>query len=82
MPRRRGFDVLLDSGFSPDDVAHMRRQFYEGRGEEVPDEIDTGDLSQSLRLFPFNVKPQVKVYELIMWDEQMANMREPWKNSG
>ncbi|OXG76761.1 hypothetical protein C345_06621 [Cryptococcus neoformans A2-102-5] len=45
MPRRRGFDVLLDSGFSPDDVAHMRRQFYEGRGEEVPDEIDTGDLN-------------------------------------
>lgn len=32
--------------------------------------------------FPFNVKPQVKVYELIMWDEQMTNMRGPWKNSG
>lgn len=45
--------MLLDSGFSPDDVAHMRRQFYEGRGEEVPDEIDTGDLSQSRRLFSF-----------------------------
>ncbi|WVO24957.1 uncharacterized protein IAS62_006339 [Cryptococcus decagattii] len=45
MPRRRGFDMLLDSGFSPDDVAHMRRQFYEGRGEEVPDDVNTGDLN-------------------------------------
>ncbi|KAE8542165.1 hypothetical protein D1P53_001648 [Cryptococcus gattii VGV] len=45
MPRRRGFDMLLDSGFSPDDVAHMRRQFYEGRGEEVPDDANTGDLN-------------------------------------
>lgn len=36
-PRRRGFDTLLDSGLSPEDVANMRRQFYESRGEEVPD---------------------------------------------
>lgn len=36
-PRRRGFDTLLDAGLSPEDVANMRRQFYESRGEEVPD---------------------------------------------
>lgn len=63
MPRRRGFDMLLDSGFSPDDVAHMRRQFYEGRGEEVPDDVNTGDLSGSyfffaFFFFPFNTKAQ------------------------
>lgn len=49
--------MLLDSGFSADDVAHMRRQFYEGRGEEVPDEVGTGDLSQSFRFFFSNTKP-------------------------
>ncbi|CAK9784614.1 hypothetical protein CC85DRAFT_270087 [Cutaneotrichosporon oleaginosum] len=36
-PRRRGFDALLDAGLSPEEVAAMRRQFYESRGEEVPD---------------------------------------------
>ncbi|ODO00212.1 hypothetical protein I350_06838 [Cryptococcus amylolentus CBS 6273] len=45
MPRRRGFDVLLDTGFSREDVAQMRRQFYESRGEEVPDDMDTGDIN-------------------------------------
>lgn len=45
--------MLLDSGFSPDDVAHMRRQFYEGRGEEVPDDVNTGDLSESYFFFSF-----------------------------
>lgn len=40
-PRRRGFDALLDAGLSPEEVAAMRRQFYESRGEEVPD-LDTG----------------------------------------
>lgn len=67
MPRRRGFDMLLDSGFSPDDVAHMRRQFYEGRGEEVPDDLDTGDLSEFSFLFflflPFQYQsPRWKKY--------------------
>lgn len=53
--------MLLDSGFSADDVAHMRRQFYEGRGEEVPDEVGTGDLSQSFRFFFFQYQaPKVK----------------------
>lgn len=71
MPRRRGFDMLLDSGFSPDDVAHMRRQFYEGRGEEVPDDVNTGDLSESSFFFSFFSslsipKPKVEeVHELI-----------------
>lgn len=36
-PRRRGFDALLDAGLSQEEVAAMRRQFYESRGEEVPD---------------------------------------------
>ncbi|OCF35126.1 hypothetical protein I316_03167 [Kwoniella heveanensis BCC8398] len=44
-PRRRGFDVLLDAGLSADDVAQMRRQFYESRGEEVPDHMDSGDVN-------------------------------------
>ena len=38
--RRRGFDVLLDAGLSVEDVASMRRQFYENRGEEVPEGLD------------------------------------------
>ncbi|ORX37232.1 hypothetical protein BD324DRAFT_650838 [Kockovaella imperatae] len=44
-PRRRGFDVLLDAGLSPADVANMRRQFYESRGEEVPEGMDLGDVN-------------------------------------
>nr|XP_019045443.1 hypothetical protein I302_05833 [Kwoniella bestiolae CBS 10118]OCF24373.1 hypothetical protein I302_05833 [Kwoniella bestiolae CBS 10118] len=44
-PRRRGFDVLLDAGLSADDVAAMRRQFYESRGEEVPEGIESGDVN-------------------------------------
>ncbi|WVR06491.1 hypothetical protein IAU60_003522 [Kwoniella sp. DSM 27419] len=44
-PRRRGFDVLLDAGLSPEDVALMRRQFYESRGEEVPEGMDLGDIN-------------------------------------
>ncbi|WVQ85033.1 hypothetical protein IAT38_007197 [Cryptococcus sp. DSM 104549] len=44
-PRRRGFDVLLDAGLSPADVAQMRRQFYESRGEEVPEGMDLGDIN-------------------------------------
>ena len=43
-PRRRGFDTLLDAGLSPADVANMRRQFYESRGEEVPDGLERDDL--------------------------------------
>jgi hypothetical protein len=46
-PRRRGFDVLLDAGLSAADVAQMRRQFYESRGEEVPEGMDLGDVSES-----------------------------------
>ncbi|KAK4685128.1 hypothetical protein P7C73_g5024, partial [Tremellales sp. Uapishka_1] len=41
-PTRRGFDALLDAGLSADDVAMMRRQFYESRGEEVPDGLEGG----------------------------------------
>ncbi|KAL7420772.1 hypothetical protein Q5752_004724 [Cryptotrichosporon argae] len=44
-PRRRGFDVLLDAGLSAGDVAAMRRQFYESRGEEVPDGLEAGDVN-------------------------------------
>ncbi|OCF57069.1 hypothetical protein L486_05928 [Kwoniella mangroviensis CBS 10435] len=44
-PRRRGFDVLLDAGLSADDVAAMRRQFYESRGEEVPEGMEDGDIN-------------------------------------
>lgn len=46
MPRRRGFDVLLDAGLSQADVAQMRRQFYESRGEEVPEGLDRGDVGE------------------------------------
>ncbi|GMK55149.1 hypothetical protein CspeluHIS016_0202050 [Cutaneotrichosporon spelunceum] len=42
-PRRRGFDALLDAGLSADEVAAMRRQFYESRGEEVPDGVGGDD---------------------------------------
>jgi hypothetical protein len=38
--RRRGFDALLDAGLTPAEVAQMRRQFYAGRGEEVPEGIE------------------------------------------
>jgi uncharacterized protein YqeY len=38
--------VLLDAGLSPADVAQMRRQFYESRGEEVPE--DMGETSELL----------------------------------
>ena len=48
---RRGFDVLLDAGLSAADVASMRRQFYESRGEEVPEGMDLGDVSALRRLF-------------------------------
>ncbi|RSH90943.1 hypothetical protein EHS25_010119 [Saitozyma podzolica] len=44
-PRRRGFDALLDAGLSPADVAQMRRQFYESRGEEVPEGLEAGDVN-------------------------------------
>jgi hypothetical protein len=37
--------VLLDTGFSADDVANMRRQFYLSRGEEMPEGLDVGDVS-------------------------------------
>lgn len=43
-PRRRGFDALLDAGLSAEEVAAMRRQFYESRGEEVPD-LGAGDVN-------------------------------------
>ncbi|WWC70910.1 uncharacterized protein I206_104862 [Kwoniella pini CBS 10737] len=45
VPRRRGFDVLLDAGLSADEVAAMRRQFYESRGEEVPEGMEGGDVN-------------------------------------
>jgi hypothetical protein len=38
--------VLLDAGLSAADVASMRRQFYESRGEEVPEGMDLGDISE------------------------------------
>jgi len=44
--------VLLDTGFSADDVANMRRQFYLSRGEEMPEGLDVGDVSTSFSLFP------------------------------
>ncbi|WWD18638.1 hypothetical protein CI109_103091 [Kwoniella shandongensis] len=44
-PQRRGFDVLLDAGLSAAEVAQMRRQFYESRGEEVPEGMDMGDVN-------------------------------------
>jgi hypothetical protein len=43
--------VLLDTGFSADDVANMRRQFYLSRGEEMPEGLDVGDVSMSITLF-------------------------------
>ncbi|WVO18085.1 hypothetical protein L204_105786 [Cryptococcus depauperatus] len=44
-PVRRGFDTLLDAGLSPEDVAQMRRQFYESRGEEVPEGVEAGHIN-------------------------------------
>lgn len=38
-PNRRGFDSLLDAGFTPQEIAAMRREFYLSRGQEVPDEF-------------------------------------------
>lgn len=61
--------MLLDSGFSPDDVAHMRRQFYEGRGEEVPDDVNTGDLSESSFFFSFFLPFQ---YQSLRWKKYMS----------
>jgi hypothetical protein len=47
VPNRRGFDSLLDAGFTPTEIAAMRREFYLSRGQEVPDEFvatgGTGD---------------------------------------
>lgn len=62
--------MLLDSGFSPDDVAHMRRQFYEGRGEEVPDDVNTGDLSESYFFFSFFFLPFQ--YQSLKWKKYMS----------
>jgi hypothetical protein len=42
--------VLLDTGFSADDVANMRRQFYLSRGEEMPEGLDVGDVSKLIAL--------------------------------
>lgn len=42
-PNRRGFDSLLDAGFTPTEIAAMRREFYLSRGQEVPDEFVAGD---------------------------------------
>lgn len=42
--------MLLDAGLSPADVAQMRRQFYESRGEEVPE--DMGETSEGCLLRP------------------------------
>lgn len=40
-------------------------------------------ISVSLFAFFFPIpSPQDEIHELIMWDEQMMNTREPWKNSG
>jgi hypothetical protein len=41
-PNRRGFDSLLDAGFTPQEIAAMRREFYLSRGQEVPDEFIAG----------------------------------------
>lgn len=59
------------------DVNSMRVE-----GRRYPMKLTRAISVSLLAYFPFNVKPQVKVYELIMWDGQMTNMREPWKNSG
>lgn len=40
--------MLLDAGLSAAEVAQMRRQFYESRGEEVPEGMDLGDQSGSI----------------------------------
>jgi hypothetical protein len=40
--RPRGFDALLDAGLTRTEIDQMRRQFYAGRGEEVPDGLDAG----------------------------------------
>ena len=42
--------MLLDTGFSADDVANMRRQFYLSRGEEMPEGLDVGDVSTLISL--------------------------------
>jgi hypothetical protein len=46
--------VLLDTGFSADDVANMRRQFYLSRGEEMPEGLDVGDVSGSSPSLDYN----------------------------
>ena len=40
----------MDAGLSAADVASMRRQFYESRGEEVPEGMDLGDVSEFSRI--------------------------------
>ncbi|KAJ9104937.1 hypothetical protein QFC19_003732 [Naganishia cerealis] len=47
VPSRRGFDSLLDAGFTPTEIAAMRREFYLSRGEEVPDEFLAAEASSS-----------------------------------
>jgi hypothetical protein len=63
--------VLLDTGFSADDVANMRRQFYLSRGEEMPEGLDVGDVSMSISLF--------LMYLLI---HQATSTLVHWKNNG
>lgn len=58
--------MLLDAGLSQADVAQMRRQFYESRGEEVPEGLDRGDVGQS--------KPYLS--SRVIADLQMMNMPE------
>jgi hypothetical protein len=71
--RRRGFDALLDAGLSADEVAQMRRQFYESRGEEVPEGLDGADASECGLLDPHR-----EVVLII----QMTSMLERSRSSG
>lgn len=49
----------------------MRRQFYESRGEEVPDGMDLGDVSESTDSYP-SVGPNG------VGDEHARALEEQW----
>lgn len=51
----------------------MRRQFYESRGEEVPDNLGSGDISESRT----DLSNRVAALR-----RKMTSMPGPWKSSG
>lgn len=74
--------MLLDAGLSLAEVQQMRRQFYESRGEEVPEGMDLGDVSEFAALSWDASNRRKKGFEKGWADFKATNMRGLWRSSG